>query len=123
MDKEASKKPKKDYKVRKRYLAFEIVSKNKLRDYGKIAGAIKVNAVQRLGQETSQRLGLRITNKWDPESQRGILRVNNSSVQDIMHVLKLMGSINNDEVAIKTLGMSGILKKAVHKYLKANIAS
>lgn len=123
MHKEASKKPKKDYNIRKRYLAFEINSKNKMGDFGKIAGSIKLNTQYKLGQDSCHRSGIRVINKWNPELQRGIVRVNHKCINDIIQVLQTMDHINHDEVSIKTLGTAGILRKAVKKYLRLPKAS
>ncbi len=94
---------------KKRYIVFEVVSKE-LNDSA-IHNAIKRSALNVLGANYP-RAGIRfLKDKYKPRLHRGILRVNNE------YSKKLVGAINKLH-KIRTLGMSGILKKAEDKYLK-----
>ena len=49
--------------------------------------------------------------------QRGVIRVNTKYLNDIKTGLSLVKKIDENRVIIKTVGVSGILKKAKQKYL------
>lgn len=108
MDKKDPKQPKKKYNFRKRYLAFEISSKNRL-DFAKVERAITARI---------QGLPIRVINKWEPKMQRGILRTGHQSVNAMVESLQGISNINHDDVHIRALGTSGTLRKAVDKYIK-----
>jgi len=94
---------------KKRYIVFEVIS-NELNDSA-IYTAIRKSALNVLGNKY-QEAGIRfLKNKYKPKLHRGIFRVNNKYSRALVNALK-------KNKAIKTLGMSGILKKAEEKYLK-----
>ncbi len=96
-------------RAKKRYIVFEVISKE-LNDCA-IHNAIKKSAFNVLGVKYQQ-AGIRfLKNKYKPSVHRGIFRVNNKYAEVVV------GAINKSN-NIKTLGMSGILKKAEDKYLK-----
>ena len=95
---------------KKRYIVFEVIS-NDLNNDSSIHTAIKRSAMNVLGLEYGQ-AGIRfLKNKYKPSIHRGIFRVNNKYARIMVNAL-------NKSKAIKTLGMSGILKKAEDRYLK-----
>jgi RNase P/RNase MRP subunit POP5 len=94
---------------KKRYIVFEVIS-NELNDSA-IYNAIRKSALNVLGVKYGQ-AGIRfLKNKYKPSIHRGVFRVNN-------RYAKIVISAINKNKNIKTLGMSGILKKAEEKYLK-----
>ena len=95
-------------KPKKRYIVFEV--SNKLHDSA-IHNAIKKSAINVLGTKFSEADIRFLKNKYKPSIHRGVLRVNNK------YTPKLIAAINKDK-DIKTVGISGILKKAEKKYLK-----
>ena len=56
--------------------------------------------------------------KWNPNMQRGLIRVNNKHVDKLKSALTFIEKINNKEAIVKSVGVSGILNKAEEKYLK-----
>ncbi len=95
---------------KKRYIVFEVIS-NDLNDDSAIQNAIKKSVFNVLGMRY-QEAGIRfLKGKYKPSIHRGIFRVNNKYA-------KVVISAVNKNKGIKTLGMSGILKKAENKYLK-----
>ena len=95
---------------KKRYIVFEVIS-NELNDDSAIHNAIKKSAHNVLGVQYGES-GIRfLKDKYKPNIHRGIFRVNNKYAKDIISAL-------NKSKGIKTLGMSGILKKAEDRYLK-----
>ena len=94
---------------KKRYIVFEV--SDKLNNDSAIINAINKSAVNVLGSKYQQ-AGIRfLKTKYKPALHKGILRVDNK------YAKTLVESLNKNH--IKTLGMSGILKKAESRYLKA----
>ncbi len=95
---------------KKRYIVFEVIS-NDLDDDSAIHNAIKKSAFNVLGVKYQQADIRFLKNKYKPGIQRGIFRVNNSHARVLIDGLK-------KSKKIRTVGMSGILKKAEERYLK-----
>ena len=102
-------------KEKKRYLAFEIVSKNKI-ELSKIAGAISTSLIEIVGYEAHIKI---LVEKWNEENQRGIIKVNNKHLSNLKNALQLINKADHEEIEIKTLGVSGMLNKAEKRYLIA----
>lgn len=97
-------------RAKKRYIVFEVTSNN-LNNDSSIHNAIKKSLFNVLGTKYSE-AGIRfLKNGYKPEIHKGVFRVNNK------YAKAAVGAINKSKV-IRTLGMSGILKKAEDKYLK-----
>jgi len=95
---------------KKRYIVFEVLSTN-IDDDSTICNAIKKSAFNVLGPKYQQ-AGIRfLKDKYKHNIHRGIVRVNNK------YANTLIESINKSR-HLKTVGMSGILKKAENKFLK-----
>jgi len=104
---------------RKRYLAFEVLSKAKITDYDAVSEAILQNSTEFLGHLGMSKAGVMILkDKYNKDSQRGLIRVNNKNVDNLKAALTMVDHIDNNEVIVKSLGVSGILNKAEKKYLK-----
>ena len=105
---------------KKRYLVFEVISKEKIADFENVSNAISHFALQFLGQLMAAKAGIIIlNNKWDLRLQRGIMKVNHKYVDALKAALVLATKINGTEVIIRSLGVSGILQKAERNYLRA----
>jgi len=103
---------------RKRYLAFEIISKDKITDFSKIEEAISSASLQLFGEIGTSKAGIIfLKDKYNENLQKGLIRINNKEVNNIRSALTLIKEINHKEVIVKSLGVSGILKKAMNKYL------
>jgi RNase P/RNase MRP subunit POP5 len=95
---------------KKRYIVFEVVS-DKLNDDSAIYKSIRSAAMNILGVKYSE-AGIRfLKDKYRSRIHRGIFRVNND------YSKSLISGLNKGHV-VKTVGVSGILKKAENKYLK-----
>ena len=104
---------------KKRYLVFEVISKEKISDFNAVSGAINQCSLQLLGQLGAAKAGIiALSNKWNPETQRGIIKVSHKHVDAVKSSLVFAKKINNAEVIFRSLGVSGILKKAENNYLK-----
>ena len=98
---------------KKRYLVFKIISEAKIRDIFTLSNEINSAFVELFGNLGSSKAGLIfINNKFNEEKQSGIVRVNNKYVDNLKASLTMIKTINNQDIMLKSIGMSGILKKA-----------
>ena len=58
--------------------------------------------------------------KVDDKTKRGIIKVNHKFVDRIKACFVMIKELNNKEIIIKSLGVSGILKKAINNYFLDN---
>lgn len=104
---------------KKRYLVFEIISKNKIKDFEMVSKTIIETSLRYLGEFTTGQAGIIfLSDKWNPKLQRGVMRVNHKCVNKIKSVLTLIDNVGEEQVIVKSVGVSGILKKAEERYLK-----
>ena len=104
---------------KKRYLAFEVLSKAKIMDFDTVSNAILHTSAEFLGQLGVSKAGLLVLkDMWDNDSQRGVIRVNHKHTDKLKAALTMMDKINDDDVIVKSVGVSGILNKAEKRYLK-----
>lgn len=99
-------------KEKKRYLVFEVRSKGKIN----METALKHidNEVKRLlGEIGYGKAGVMFI---DHNDNKAVLKANNKEIDDVRLALTLVKDINNEEVVIRTLGVSGILNKAKEKW-------
>jgi ribonuclease P/MRP protein subunit POP5 len=105
---------------KKRYLAFEIIGQETFTNIQYINRAIYNGIFDFLGRLDSAKAGvIIISNKYDLKKQRGLIRINHKYVNLVKSALIFISKINGKRAIIKTLGVSGILKKADSKYLIA----
>ena len=103
---------------KKRYLAYEVISKSKFNDAIHVNKAILNAANELLGILGMAKAGIiPLNDKWNENTQRGILRVNNKHVNGLKASLIFVKNIDGKEVIVKSVGASGILKKAQQRYL------
>jgi ribonuclease P/MRP protein subunit POP5 len=104
-------------KEKKRYLVFEVIS-DKIISQKLINDSIEKNTEYFLGDLDKARSGLIIIKeRFNKSNQRGIIRVNNKYVDKLKFSLALIKRISNKNAIIKSVGVSGILKKAFNKYI------
>ena len=103
---------------KKRYLAYEVISRNMFNDAFHVNTAILEAAKEFLGNIGMAIAGIiTMSDQWNMDMQRGIIRVNNKHVDDLKASLVFAGSIDCKEAIVRSIGASGILKKARQKYL------
>ena len=103
---------------KKRYLVFEVISKGKISFEG-VYNAIMNAVLGFLGQFGAAQAGIiMLADKWDEQHQRGVIKVSHRSVDNLRASLIFINKINNENVIVKSIGVSGILKKAVRRYLQ-----
>ena len=103
---------------KKRYLAYEVISKSKFDDPVSVNKAILTAANELLGHLGMSKAGMIPIDVWNENMQRGIMRVNNKHVKELQASLIFVNNIQGKEVIVKSVGASGILRKAQQKYLK-----
>mgnify|MGYP001570940598 FL=1 len=105
---------------KKRYLVFEVISKEKINDANKVSNAVWHCSLQFLGQLGAAKAGIMVlSNKWDQKLQRGIIKVSHKHVDAVKAALAFADKIDNNDVIFRSLGVSGILRKAENRFLKA----
>ncbi|MBI3035858.1 hypothetical protein HYY71_06065 [Candidatus Woesearchaeota archaeon] len=104
---------------KKRYLVFEVISKERIEDPGKISNAVWNCSLKFLGLLGAAKAGIMVlSNKWDSSLQRGIIKVSHKHVDAVKAALAFAGKIDNADIIFRSLGVSGILRKAENRYLK-----
>lgn len=107
-------------KERKRYLAFEIISEGPINEFKAVSEAIWSSVLGFLGELETGKAGIWIMpEKWNEQKQRGLIRVNHRYVEKLKASLALVEEIQQNNVIVKSVGTSGIIKKAEGKYLAA----
>ena len=105
---------------KKRYLVFEIISDKKIDNIISISKTIFDSCQKYLGEMGMAKAGILILdNKFNKEKQRGIIKVNNKMVDNLKSSLCFIKKIDNKEAIVKSVGVSGILKKAQNKFIAA----
>ncbi|MCH8003629.1 MAG: ribonuclease P protein component 2 [Nanoarchaeota archaeon] len=103
---------------KKRYLAYEVISNSRFNDAVSVNKAIYDAANVFLGNLGMAKAGIiPINDKWNDKTQRGIIRVSNKHVDELKASLIFVKNIQGKDAMVKSVGASGILKKALNKYL------
>jgi len=106
-------------KEKKRYLAFNVITKAKSLTYGAICDAINNSFKELYGEVGLADAGLIfVKDKFNKKTMTGIVRVNNKLVDKLKLSLSMIKKIDNTNVVVRSVGVSGVLKKAEEKYLK-----
>ena len=102
---------------KKRYMVFEVISKSKF-DFRPVSDAIMQSSLQLLGQLGVAKAGIiPLENKWNKEISRGIIKVGHKHVDALRASLALIRQIGNQEVIVRSLGVSGMINKVQSRYL------
>jgi ribonuclease P/MRP protein subunit POP5 len=100
---------------KKRYLAFEILSKSKIKDAESVSKAIWQGMLSFGGTKGASQAGIMIlSEKYNPENQRGIVKVNNKQVDTLKASLTLIQEVDAIPATVRSIGVSGSLKKATN---------
>ena len=95
---------------KKRYLAFEIISKDKISSIDSVEQKIFDSTLQLIGQKGASRAGIMILkDKYNNETQKGLIRVNNKEVNNLRSALALIDNVDKKEAIFRTIGVSGVL--------------
>lgn len=103
---------------KKRYLAFEIISKTKINEFSKVKETMLQSLFRFLGESGMAKAGiLFLEDKYNKDKQKGIIRVSHKYVNELRASLALIQKMDNQAVIVRSIGLSGILKKAVNKFI------
>lgn len=103
---------------KKRYVAFKIMSENKIVSFDAVSNAIFDSGRKLFGELGMAELGLiPVKERWNNEKQIGLVRVNHKYVNQIKAAFALIKEIDNNKVIVSSIGTSGIMKKAVERYV------
>ncbi|HLC32520.1 MAG TPA: Rpp14/Pop5 family protein [Candidatus Nanoarchaeia archaeon] len=104
-------------KEKKRYLAFEIISKSKIRDFSEVSKAMWASALSYVGTKGVSQMGLWVlAEKYNASAQKGLIKVSHRSLDCMRASLALIKQIGDQPVIVRSLGASGVLAKAEKKY-------
>ncbi len=99
-----------------RYIAFHVIGERPFKKE-EIKRAIWDASLSTLGV-----LGSTRAKPWfidfDEKSQTGIVRVDRKSVEELRFALTLLTRINGSRAVVRTLGVSGTIKRLKGKFLK-----
>jgi len=103
---------------KKRYLAFKVISKDKINNISAIFEAISRSISTFVGFLGFAKAGIIILpNKYDKEKQIGLIKVNHNYVNELKASLAMIREIDGKKVVVRSIGVSGILNKAEKKYI------
>ncbi len=103
---------------KKRYLVFEIISEQKIDNPNMVSEAILDSCHKYFGEMGMANAGLLVlNNKYNNEKQRGVIKVNNKMLNNLKASLCFVKTINGKPAIVKSVGVSGILKKAQDKFM------
>ena len=98
-------------KEKKRYLAFEVISDEKL-NFNQIADQIIYKTKELFGNIGAANAGIQILKEtWNSKKQRGIIRVNNKWVHQLKSSFLFINTIDQKNAVIKSIGLSGAINK------------
>lgn len=107
-------------KEKKRFIVFEIISNNQIKDFKKVYQAIWQKSNEFLGKFETAKAGLWLLgDKWSEKKQKGILKINNKYVDKVKAVFTMITDIEKQKIIIRSIGVSGILNKAEQKFMRS----
>lgn len=102
---------------RKRYVAFELLSKGRIKNYSSVSKAIWQGMLSFVGTKGAAHAGLwLLPERYNQNAQRGIARVSHRGVDSLKGSLALVQEVEGMPAIIRSVGVSGSLKKA-SKYI------
>lgn len=103
---------------KKRYLAFEVIGEKKVK-FKQMVNAVWHTMLNLYGEVNTSSIDLwLIKDLWREETQRGVIKCSHHHVNEVRLALALLDRIGDDEVLIKTLGVTGTMKSARKKFLE-----
>ncbi|RJQ21203.1 hypothetical protein C4580_03085 [Candidatus Woesearchaeota archaeon] len=106
-------------KEKKRYLAFEILSNGKMKDFSDVSRAIWGSLLSFVGTRGAGEMGvIMIPEKYNAKRQRGLIRVAHTGLDTLRASLALVQKVGDDDAIVRSLGASGILMKAHKKFVE-----
>jgi ribonuclease P/MRP protein subunit POP5 len=98
---------------KKRYVVFEVIAKNKAKDFAIVSKAVWQEMLGLHGTKGTAEAGLLILpEKYNSETQRGIARINHKWTDSLKASFALIQSIDSTPAIVRSVLVSGSLKKA-----------
>lgn len=98
---------------KKRYVVFEIISKNKIKAFSTVSKSIWQGMLGLNGQLGAARAGLWVLpDKYNHDAQRGIVRVNHKMTDELKAAFTFIKEMENQPVIVRGIKTSGTLNKA-----------
>lgn len=102
---------------KKRYIVVEVISESAIADPNSIKKAIIEKCLQCIGEFGVEKAKLKVlTERYNKEKQIIIVRTTTKSMDEIKKIINMINKVENKKANVRTLGVSGILKKAYAKY-------
>jgi len=99
-------------RAQKRYIAFEVISEDMI-NYPDIVSAVWDSMLSFLGEYGTSNANIWfIHNLYNNDNQRGVLRCNHDSVEDVRTILSLIHIVGETNAIIKIWGVTGTIKSA-----------
>lgn len=106
----------KSLREKKRYIAFHVISENKV-EFTDLLTSLWRSLLSLLGEKGTSKVDLWIMkDTWDENKQRGLIRCNHKKVEEVRLALGLIKNIKEEDVIVRSLGVSGTMKSAQKKY-------
>lgn len=100
---------------KKRYLAFEVVSKGRIKDFSSVSKAIWQGMLLFNGTKGAAQAGIQpLPEKYNPIMQKGIIRVDHKHIDSLKAGLATIQDVESVPAVVRSLGVSGSLKKATN---------
>ena len=98
---------------KKRYLTFEIISESKIKDFSGVSKAIWASLLSFMGEHGTAKAGAWVlSDKYNPSTQRGIVKIGHRHVDSLKASLALIREIDGNDVIVRSITVSGMLNKA-----------
>lgn len=101
-------------KEKKRYLVYEVISDKRIKL--DISKKILTHVKSCMGVFDAAEAGVQAI-IYDVDKQRGVLRVSTNFVDKLKVSLALMNELDDEEIIVRSVGVSGILKKAKDRFV------
>jgi len=103
---------------KKRYLAFEVITDARP-GFTSIRKSVQSSLLRYAGTKGASDAGAQLLReRYDENNLRGIIRVNHKQLDLLKASMCLIDNIDKKPAIIRSIGASGILKKAYEKYIQ-----
>jgi len=97
---------------KKRYLVFEIISKDRISSFKAVNQAIWSSLGSIVGDLGMAEMGIWVLpDKYNPANQTGVIRVSHKHVDTLKACLTFVGKVDKKDVIVRSLNVSGMLSK------------
>ena len=103
----------------KRYVVFEVVSEHPIA-YQDLVNAVWNSTLNFLGEAVASEVRpWFIVNMYNSQTQKGILKCAHNAVEQMRAALALIAIVGESRCVVRILGVTGTIKAAQEKYMKA----